>query len=247
MKSALKIVSLALIVSMVAPSCKKNDDGPIIPVNLSSVKYSPNKLDGKQKTAFSGKNAIVSPKNASVTFEISKVTKDKKNFANPKSGGFMIDTKGKISAPKDHKLDAGTYILTITTTEKKGKKTKGGKTISKKTTFTVVISKPATSKLISIGYTPNKLTGKQKVAIKSANATIEPKNASVTFTILGIRKDKKKFQNPKSGGFKIGSEGNISLPKDHELSAGTYVLKIVAADKKDEKNKKGTRVTVVVK
>ena len=88
---------------------------------------------------------------------------------------------------------------------------------------------------------------KQKVAINGKNAKVVPKDASVDFEILSIIKDKKSFTNPKSGGFMIETKGGkLSIPKAHKLSTGTYVLKIVGANRKNKKDKKGVKVTVVI-
>ncbi|WP_165769919.1 hypothetical protein [Flagellimonas pacifica] len=147
-----------------------------------------------------------------------------------------------VSASRDHKLVAGTYVLTITATTKKDKGT------SKNTTLTIVISETVTP-IASIKYeSGNKLEGKQKVALNSKNAIIEPKNVPISFTIAKISKDKKDFENPKSGGFKInGKGGKISLPKNHVLKAGTYVLEVLGINKKDKKDKRKIQVTVVIK
>ena len=247
MKRVAKFMSIVLVLSIIIVSCKKDDDGPIMPkAKLSSVKYTSNKLEGKTKMALTSKEAILSPKNAAVTFKISKIMLDKKSFTNPKSGGFMIDPKGKISAPKDHQLDKGEYMLTIMATTKKNKKDKKDKAISKTTTLTVVISEAATAKLVSLSYSPNKLSGKQKVAVNGKTPTVEPKNASVAFEISMVTKDKKSFTNPKSGGFKIDSKGKIGLAKDHKLGKGSYELVIIATDKSDKKNKKKTKFMVVI-
>ena len=248
MKRVAKFVSIVLILSIIIVSCKKDDDRPVIPVaKLSSVKYTTNKLDGKVKMALNSKNATVTPKNASVAFTISKITLDKKSFANPKSGGFLIDSKGTISAPNNHKLGKGEYVLTITATTKKNKKDKKNKAISKTTLFTVVLSEAVTA-ISSISYAPTMVEGKQKVALTTKSATVEPKGVLVSFRIVGIKKGDKSFINPKVGGFKIGGQGgNISLSKDHKLTAGTYILNIIGTNKKDKKDKKKAKVTIVIK
>ena len=245
MKRVAKFMSIVLVLSIIIVSCKKDDDGMVMPkAKLSSVKYTSSKLEGKTKMAISSKEATLSPKNASVTFKISKITHDKKSFTNLKSGGFIIDSKGKISAPKDHKLGKGEYVLTIMATTKKNKKDKKDKAISKTTTFTVVISEPVRA-INSISYALSKLEGTQKVAMNSKNARVDPKDVPVSFRILGINKGSKRFVNPKIGGFKIeGKGGMISLQKGHKLAAGTYKLNILGTNKND---KKGVKVTVVIK
>lgn len=248
MRRVVKFVCITLIMSVVLIGCHKDDDDniPVRSSKLTSIKYGTNKIDVKSKVAITSKNATVSPKGAVVTFRISKIMKDKKSFTNPKSGGFKIDSKGVISAPKDHKLGKGKYELTIMATTKKDKKDKKDKVVSKTTTFTVAISEPTTSKLVSISYSPNKLSGKQKTVLIGKKATLNPKDASVSFKISTVTKDKKSFVNPKSGGFKIDSMGKIGLAKNHKLAKGTYELTIIATDKGDKKNKKKTKLMVVM-
>ncbi|WP_420602974.1 hypothetical protein [Flagellimonas sp.] len=244
MKRVVKLMSFILIISAVFMACSKDDDD--IPGNtskLSSIKYGTSKLEAKPKVAIISKSATISPKGAAVSFKISKVTKDKKDFTNPKIGGFKIDSKGVVTATKDHKLEAGTYELTITAVAKKNKKN------TKTAMLTIVVSKSETSKsrLNSLTYSPNKLDGKQKVEFTSKDAVLSPKSASVTFKFIGIYKEKKKFKNPKNGGFKIDSKGRIFASKNHNLSAGTYRIKVSATDKNDKKNKKEAKYTVVIK
>ena len=247
MKRVAKFMSIILIMAVVSMACNKDDDNlPVQSTKLSAVKYTPNKLEGKVNGAFTSKEAAVTPKNASVTFKISKITKDKKAFTNPKQGGFKINSKGIVSAAKDHKLGAGTYALTITAATKKNKKDKKGKVISKTTTLTVVISGSDSGKLSSVNYKPSKLKSRPKMAFSTQEALVNPKNTSVTFEISKITKDKKSFTNPKNGGFNIDAKGKVSGSKDHKLGAGTYELTITATDKKDKENKKTATLKIAI-
>ncbi|MCT4603526.1 MAG: hypothetical protein N4A59_11575 [Marinifilum sp.] len=132
MKKIAKITLILFTMSLSLVSCNKDDDNPI-PKQLASIKYSPDKMDAKVKTTFSSKEATLNPKDVSVTFKINKITKDKKSFTNPKDGGLSIDSKGKISAKKDHKLAAGVYVIEVTATNKKDSKN------IKKASFTLTV------------------------------------------------------------------------------------------------------------
>jgi hypothetical protein len=132
MKNFLKTTLLVFAISLSFVACDK-DDEPLEVIKLTSISYSPNKMEAKTKDAFSSKEATLNPKNASVTFKISKITKDDKSFTNPKDGGFSIDGKGKIFAKKDHKLAVGVYVLEVTATNKSDTK------IKKSVSFSVTI------------------------------------------------------------------------------------------------------------
>lgn len=101
------------------------------------------------------------------------------------------------------------------------------------------------TKLISVSYKPNNITGKLKTAFKSSELTLNPVSAKATFSITGITKDKAKFTNPTKG-FKVDLKGKISAESAHILAAGTYVLTITAKDKSDSKNTKTTTLTVKI-
>jgi len=117
-----------LILSTVFASCSK-DDGKPVSVKLKSISYSPNKIEGKVKVAFSSKNIVLN-KTAEATYKITNIKKDGKTI---KTGEFKMNSSGKIYGLKNHKIAVGKYVLTITATDKSDKKN------LKTVTYTVVI------------------------------------------------------------------------------------------------------------
>lgn len=112
MKKYLRLYSVMLIVITVFVSCDKDE---MDEATLKGISYTTTKVSGKLKTAFASKEAVINPKDAKVTFSISKVTKDAKTA---KKDGFKIDLKGKVYAAKDHEIAEGTYKVTVQAQDK---------------------------------------------------------------------------------------------------------------------------------
>lgn len=130
MRNYVKVLSFVLILTTVFVSCSKDDDDAPKTVKLTSVSYSPNKIEGEEKTAFSGKDIQVNPEEAEATFKFNNIKKDGETIT---TGEFKMNSNGKISGLKDHKIGVGTYVLTVAATDKNDKDN------VKTTTYTVVI------------------------------------------------------------------------------------------------------------
>ncbi len=122
MKNVLKSTAFLLLLSIVFISCNKNDDNVEFTA-LKSISYDPAKIDATVEKAFKGTDSKVSPSDVSVTFTITKVTKDGTVFTNPDKG-FKIDTKGMVYAEEGHELKAGEYDLTIEAVDRHNKENK---------------------------------------------------------------------------------------------------------------------------
>ena len=99
--------------------------------------------------------------------------------------------------------------------------------------------------LTQIAYSTNTISVQTATAISSVTPTISPSGAEATIAIKEIEKDSQAFTNP-TNGFKISTEGVLSLEASNTLEAGTYVLTIEATDKNDNTIKKTTTFTFTV-
>ncbi|TKG89394.1 cadherin repeat domain-containing protein [Puteibacter caeruleilacunae] len=121
MKNIIKAFAFLFVCTLMTVACDKDDDVAV--KKLSTVTYSPNKVEVLKDKAVSSATPKIDPKEAKVTFAIKSVTKDAKKFTNP-STGFKVSETGVISLAKDNKLDKATYVLTIEATDKADKKVK---------------------------------------------------------------------------------------------------------------------------
>ena len=240
MKNLLRLVPAIFLFAIALAACDDDDDPIITSPKLTAVSYKPNSITGKLKTAFKSSAIQITPTKAKATFTLKEIKKDDKKFTNPdKKKGFQIDSNGKVFADKDHKLEKGTYAVTVSAKDASDSKN------TKTATIKVIIAD--LEKLVSVSYDPNSITGKPKVAFKSSAIKITPAKAAATLTIKEIKKDGKSFTNPDKGkGFKIDSGGEVYADKDHKLEKGTYNVTVSAEDKLDKTNIKTTTIKVVI-
>lgn len=104
---------------------------------------------------------------------------------------------------------------------------------------------PKPAKLTSIAYKVKTATVKADAAFTGTAATIAPSNAKATFVIKSITKAGSAFTNPTTG-FKIGTDGKITLAANNKLTAAAYVITVEATDKLDKTVKKTTTYTVTI-
>lgn len=104
---------------------------------------------------------------------------------------------------------------------------------------------PKPVKLTKIEYTKNTVTVTAKAAHTGEAIKVTPSNAKATYTIKSITKAGAAFTNP-TNGFKIATDGKISLAKDNVITAAKYVITVEATDKYDKEVKKTATYTVTI-
>jgi 5-hydroxyisourate hydrolase-like protein (transthyretin family) len=105
---------------------------------------------------------------------------------------------------------------------------------------------PITTKLTSISYAKNSVEVTKAAALTGTAIKVLPSDAKATFVIKSITLNAKSFTNP-TGGFKIATDGKISLAKGNKLATGKYILTVQATDKFNKKIIKTTTYTITIK